>query len=652
MGLSFVHPGFLLAGLLAVAVPVVIHLLFRQKPRRVEIGSVRFLKVALKDHARRRRVRRWLLMALRVAGVMLLALLFARPHLRGAPGAGRDREVVLVIDRSASMAAAVGGVSSFRRAQDAADAVLSGLPEQTAAHLAYADAAGVERAAAPRVDRSVGPGAAATDHGKALDWARDLMIVSGRHDRAVYYLTDLQRSGAASGDRPGWPEGVRVEVVDVGKPVPREVAVSDVRVDRAEVRAGEPVTVSAVVVNTGVLPARNVPVRLTLEGPTRPTAPPRSVTLEPGTSAEVTFPVVGLKPGVYRGSVDAEPRDDFPPDDRRWLAFEARSAETVLLVDGEPGPSVFGNETYYVEAALRLRPPGAGRSATPYDARRVARGGGSALPDLKGVSVVVACNVGDWTEGEASALREWVAAGGRLVLFGGRNVGPEAGERLRRARLVPAEVLGASAPGSYRVATWAKDHPFFRALSDPQHGDLRRLEFRRITRLKPDPDARVLAASGNGDPLLIEATVGAGTVVAFAVAADRDWGDWPVSRLYLPLIHQVLGGLTGRLPDDPRVVALASGPGPGERPGVTAAAAGGGVTVRNLAPAESEFERMTPDQFRRAFRLPGERPGASRDAPAPDDPDAPRPDELWRAVVWGLFAVLLLETFVANRTIG
>ena len=82
-GLGFIHLGFLAAGA-AVAVPIVIHLLFKQRARRVEIGTVHFLRVVLRDQARRKKIRQWVLLALRVAGVLLLALLFARPY-RKAP---------------------------------------------------------------------------------------------------------------------------------------------------------------------------------------------------------------------------------------------------------------------------------------------------------------------------------------------------------------------------------------------------------------------------------------------------------------------------------------------------------------------------------------------------------------------------------------
>src|SRR5437763_6049108 len=139
-GLGLIHLGFLAAGA-AVAVPVLIHLLLRARARRVEIGSVRFLKLALRESTRRRKLRRWLLLALRAAAVLLLALLFARPYL-SAGAEGRDREVVLLIDQSASMAAVQSGQTLFARALDAADGVLAGLPEQTAVRLAYFAAGG------------------------------------------------------------------------------------------------------------------------------------------------------------------------------------------------------------------------------------------------------------------------------------------------------------------------------------------------------------------------------------------------------------------------------------------------------------------------------------------------------------------------------
>src|SRR5262245_2705566 len=126
-GLSLIHAGFLAAGL-AVALPIVMHLLFRQKTRTVPIGSVRFLHEVVREHRRRRRVRQWLLLALRMLALLLLALLFARPYRDQSFFRGLEQEIVVLIDRSASMQARDGaGETIFDRAVAQARDELKGL---------------------------------------------------------------------------------------------------------------------------------------------------------------------------------------------------------------------------------------------------------------------------------------------------------------------------------------------------------------------------------------------------------------------------------------------------------------------------------------------------------------------------------------------
>src|SRR3954468_24769278 len=115
-GVGFIHAGFLAAGAALAAVPVVVHLLFRRRAPRFDVGSLRFLRIAIRDNAHRRKVRRWLLLAIRTAGVLLLGLLFARPYLTEPAVPGRDREVAVLIDRSASMGAGDPARSPFAKA--------------------------------------------------------------------------------------------------------------------------------------------------------------------------------------------------------------------------------------------------------------------------------------------------------------------------------------------------------------------------------------------------------------------------------------------------------------------------------------------------------------------------------------------------------
>ncbi len=105
--MQFVQYG-MLGALAALAIPIIIHLMFRRQARTVELGTLQFLKVVLRDNAKRRRLKRYLLLVLRLACVALIALLFARPFLLAEEPVPGERQVVVLVDRSASMGLAGG----------------------------------------------------------------------------------------------------------------------------------------------------------------------------------------------------------------------------------------------------------------------------------------------------------------------------------------------------------------------------------------------------------------------------------------------------------------------------------------------------------------------------------------------------------------
>jgi len=649
-GLGFIHLGFL-AGAAAIAVPILIHLLFRPRARQVKIGTLFFLRSVLRDSARRRKVRRWLLLALRAAGVLLLALLFARPYRSDSGSLGSEREVIMLIDRSASMGASGAGATPISRAAEQAAEMMKTLPTGTSLHLAYFDAEGVEQEPEARIKPGLVAGSAGTDIGKALAWARDILVGSRRRSRQVVLWTDLQRVGLRSPLEAPFPPDVRIDLIDVGRPLAQNLAVELVQAEMTDLRQGKPVRVTARIFNAGLFPARDVPVRLVLD---RKSALEQNVTVAGRSRALVHFDVPIEKPGLSAGFVEVKAGDELPFDDRRYLAFETRMPERVLLVDGEPGPSVFGNETYYLETALRLSLPGEPAKEgppTPYEPTRVAAAGGSfTLPDLGPYRIVVLCNVAAVSREQAAALSRFVESGGSLIIFVGEKVSAGAYQALEEQNLLPGRIGEAVESGPYRPAEWSKDHPIVAPFADPLHGDLRSLRFSKIARITPGPEARVVVSAQEGMPILVERNKGTGHCLLFAFPADNAWGDWAIHSLFLPLVHQVAGYASGRLAGAGPVQEAASGSKKGEAPGVTIQ--DGRALVRNVDPAESDVERTTLANLREFFRL------SDAGAINRDEPERPlnlaagseRPDELWRAVAWILLIVLVIETFVANKT--
>src|SRR2546430_970570 len=82
--MSFLAPLFLV-GLAAIAIPVLVHLIQRERKRVVEFPSLMFLRRIPYQSVRRRRIRNWLLLAMRAAAIALIVAAFARPFVRQGP---------------------------------------------------------------------------------------------------------------------------------------------------------------------------------------------------------------------------------------------------------------------------------------------------------------------------------------------------------------------------------------------------------------------------------------------------------------------------------------------------------------------------------------------------------------------------------------
>ena len=104
--MSFLTPLFLI-GLAGLAVPVLLHLIQRERKQVVQFPSLMFLRRIPYQSVRRRRIHHWLLLMMRLAALALIVFAFARPFFRGAEtpasAAGGAREVVILVDRSYSM---------------------------------------------------------------------------------------------------------------------------------------------------------------------------------------------------------------------------------------------------------------------------------------------------------------------------------------------------------------------------------------------------------------------------------------------------------------------------------------------------------------------------------------------------------------------
>ena len=730
----FIQTAFL-GALAAIAVPVVIHLMFRTQARKVSLGTLRFLKQVLERNAQRQRIMRWLLLLLRMGAVACLAMLFARPYLLEAAFGGDQKLALVLIDHSASMELKGEAGRLIDQAVNAARQIVTQLPSRTQVEVAIFDEtvhpvtdAGnttgnmtANRPAPPAANRArtesyrddalqqlarvsqLKESFHATNFGAAMNWARDRVVQSDASQRELHLFTDLQQSGLDWTEIEPLPAGVLVFVHDLGRSGVRNVAVTEARPLRASIRPGENTQIQATIFNSSPFPIAEQPVVLKIQSATGKRTFRERVKLEAGTSAVATFELIGLEAGFWTGTVSLETDDDLAFDNQRSVAIRVQPPERLLLIDGQPHPSGLLSESYFLATALRLAGPNETAADAPFDVTVIDAAESSPWPDFKPFRAVILANVAAVPPDEARRLSAFVQAGGGMIVFGGDQVQSAGYRALQQVGLVPGNIVGpqVSTDLPYRFESWDESHPVLRPFADPQHGDLRRLSFRGYTRIAlPDEptgnaspttnDANrgsseadrktstengwsVLARFRGGDPVLLYRRLGAeaangtgsraetsagGQVLWLTTSADRHWSDWTGSRLYLPLMHQLVGQPLGLNEGGPIRSAIIGSPSESEpeiedQPGVYER--NGYRLVVNASPRESETDRSSTEEFARRFEIKLQSHAGETEEEEPADEVSAtdlKPHEQWPIAAWSLIGLLLLEAFVANRTVS
>ena len=179
--IAFLSPLFL-AGALAAAVPILLHLLKREPETRLQFSAVKLLRGAPVEHSQKQYLRDLLLLALRVAALLLLALAFARPFVRSDAYGATSGITVVAIDTSLSMSAG----RQFERAKQLAKEAVDRAPASDVIGIVtFADQAAV--ALQPAADRTVArsaieratTGFGATSYRAALAAAADMASAHG-----------------------------------------------------------------------------------------------------------------------------------------------------------------------------------------------------------------------------------------------------------------------------------------------------------------------------------------------------------------------------------------------------------------------------------------------------------------------------------------
>ena len=568
---SFVHPALAWIGLAAGMIPVLIHLLNRRRYRTIRWAAMPFLQSAIKRSARRLRLEHWLLLAARVALVVLLGMAVARPYVESfgiLPLRATAVHRIVLLDNSLSMNANTGeGVTRFEKAKECAQSLVASFRSQdpislvtlaAPAQTIIAEGTVDHRFVRQRLER-VNPTQRATDSAGALRETLKLLNRSAwpKNNRAVYLISDLGRGDWQSEHR-GQPTSAvsaaqqvadalsestaGLTVIPIGRTAYQNVAVTDLAVRSPLGGVDVPLRVECRIENLGRSVADGLVLQVRRDGQLERRL--ELPMLEPNTAYDTDFPMVFSTPGTHliEVKVSGTRNDLLGSDNTRYLSVEVRRTTPVLLVDGHPGSNRFRGEAGFLATALA---PSVGRSTVaPLDPRVITEPELLGEP-LLGYAMIALCNVERLSQLGWDRLQQFVARGGGLLVFLGDRVSVE---NYNRYGFADGQGLLPNGLAGIHTEVDTKESLLSFKLTDPAHSvvadfvdqtqsglfSARVHQYYELTPVINQSDT-VLRFT-NDAPALVASSYGRGRVLLMTTSANLNWTNLPTRGDYVSLM--------------------------------------------------------------------------------------------------------------------
>ncbi|WP_425396659.1 BatA domain-containing protein [Aeoliella sp.] len=540
--MSFLSP-LLLAGTALIALPIVLHLVMRREPKKVEFPALRFVRKRQSTNQTRLRLRHWILLALRCAFILFLALALARPVLRGSGLLGSGSAglaAAVVIDNSPRMEYLQKNVSRLDAAKETANWLLEQLPADSEVALVEPGRArraklGERDSAILRTERlRITPAAAPL--ADAVIEAINLLAERPDHRREVYVFTDLSRvvwNDAAFNqiaEALDANEGTKLYLVDVGEKDPVNAGLGELELSADHLATGEIVTLRTNALATENLSGRPRSVEVWLAPAGEKPTKRAEVEVELSDTAQtVEAPLAGLTAGVHQGYVRLSGDDPLSADNARYFTVSVDPPPRVLLVG-----ATLDHTKLMAEA---LAPSALSQTAAAQYAVEQIAVDGLDRAQLATYDAVMLLDPPALSAAEWRKLSDFVQTGGGLAVVLGRNaVGNLDKFNTPAARpLLQGELRWVDGKTTY-LSPAGYGHPVLRQLSDIAEATPWPAfpVFKKWAVSNLDEATRLVATFADGTPAIIQGLFGSGRVLLVTTplsdrASDEPWNLLPTN---------------------------------------------------------------------------------------------------------------------------
>lgn len=533
--MSFLNPFFLIGGI-ALAVPVLIHLVRRERSEVVPFSSLMFLLKVPKRSVRQQMLKNLLLMALRLLLLALLVGLFARPYLvqsatPDAAQSGQGRGYVMLLDNSYSMRYGSNFATLKTEAIERIDAMagndrMAVIAFNTAPAILQQPSSdkGQLRAAVETLE----PSYSGTRFFEAFALADRMMTEFGGQEKNLIVISDFQRTGWNRTSRESIVgHDVKMEAVPVGVEQSNNIGIDNVAVDSTSFERIYTGRVVARIRNYRRDKEVNIPVVVSINDKDMPK---KNVTVPPASTVLAEFTGFELPLGVAKGKVRIESDDPLPVDNEFLFTIDRREKLSILVVDaGRPRQSLF------LQAAFTASP------GLPFNVK-VASAQAVTPDDLKGQDVLILNDVPRVSDPVRNQMIQLRKAGQGQIVILGQNAelgwwGSLDGFPVKPLQKI--EVAKDRGKPSVFLTTFDRNHGIFKPLQSAARFTLNSAPFLRYTEVELKPNASAVAKFENGSPALVESPADDRGMLVFTSSVDGLWNEFPRRPSFPPFFYEI-----------------------------------------------------------------------------------------------------------------
>ncbi len=525
--MSFLFPSFLW-GLLAISIPIAVHIFNFRRTKRVYFTNVAFLKAVETQTKSVRQIKHWLVMAARILAIACLAFAFSQPFIPAESNVTLDRRGItsLYLDNSLSMESELNNKRYLDIATSRLGDLLGLFKNATSLQLVTNDFSAQEQGLYPAEklrDRLTTIGLSGTPRTLEQVYKRQQNLMA-RHAQSgknqLFWFSDFQKSTAGDLSEIQTDSTNRIFLVPVQAEAEKNVFVDSAWLNTPFIRELQNNILFVKVSNSGNREARNVVLKLNLDNTQASTA---SVNVPANGSATARFNFNLKGKGYKKGHITF---DDFPVtfDNDYYFVLNASPLIRVLHVYGQKPQGNYIQNVYANDSLFTLQ---------SYSAQNVDPG------LIKNADLVVLEGLTQLSGTLPQDLQDFVRQGGSLAVIPPAEPVADSYSRF----LGPLGISGITSEKSQAplpLAVPDRNNPFF---SDVFEESMRQEMNLNLPGAQPvwswSSAGQQLLTLRNGQTYLNQVLSGSGKTYLFAAPLDQQNGNLAQHAIFVPVMYKI-----------------------------------------------------------------------------------------------------------------